>query len=788
MQATTPIFDLSSQPSPAVVSSARETNTAGDASHLNVLDEPQEWLMFSRSVDELPAYSGLWESQVVVSGMHCAGCSLKVEQALLASKGVVAARVSAASGRASVTWSAALTRPSKWMQTSNALGYRLQPASDAFSPDHSRQVTRLALWRWLVAGFCMMQIMMYATPTYFAAPGEITPDIVKLLRWASWVLSLPVILFSSRPFFEHAYRDLKQRSISMDLPVTLGIAITFMVSSAATFEPQGWWGQEVYFDSLTMFVFFLLTGRWLEQRLRDRTAGALGHLMQRIPDSVDRLLANGQFERVALRRLEVGDVVRVLPGEAFPADGSIVLGSTFADEALLTGESRPMPRALDSQVIAGSYNLSSAVQMRIEQVGKTTHYAQIVALMQQAAVDKPRLAVLADQIAKPFLMFVLLAAAGAAAFWWNTDPARALMAAVAVLVVTCPCALSLATPTAMLTSAGWLAKHGVLVRRLQAIESLVDIDTVVFDKTDTLTEAQMGLSAVHTRAGISELQALQLAFALAQHSLHPASRAVVVAYVAAHCGDSPIEVELTEVKEFAGQGLEGKFTEFYTPGCMSPLRLGSAKFCNVTASQSSGMQIVLADAAGYIARFDLDEVLRSDAQEAITALLAKGLDVQILSGDRALAVQRVASRLGICQVIADCTPQAKLAHLQALQQQGRKVMMVGDGLNDGPVLAAAHVSVALGNAVPLAQAQSDLVIPGAQLTVLPNMLLQATRTMGIVRQNLWWGAIYNALCVPLALAGWLPAWLAGLGMATSSLIVTANAARLAKASTLKKGI
>jgi P-type Cu2+ transporter len=777
MQATAPLFELPATSSPAFVSLSCNTAAAVDASHLTVLDEPQEWTSFSRSMDDLPAHTGLWESQVVVGGMHCAACSLKVEQALLAAKGVVAARVSAASGRASVTWSAALTRPSRWMQTSNSLGYSLLPACDAFAPDHNRQLARFALWRWLVAGFCMMQVMMYATPTYFAAPGEISPDIVQLLRWASWLLSLPVILFSCRPFFEHAYRDLKQRSVSMDLPVALGIVITFMVSTAATFEPQGWWGQEVYFDSLTMFVFFLLTGRWLEQRLRERTAGALGHLMQRMPDSVDRLLLNGQFERVALRRLEVGDVIRVRLGEAFPADGTIVWGNTFADEALLTGESRPVPRALDAQVIAGSFNLSSVVQVRIEQMGKATRYAQIVALMEQASVDKPRLAVLADRVAKPFLMFVLLAATGAAAFWWNTDPARALMAAVAVLVVTCPCALSLATPTAMLTSAGWLAKQGVLVRRLQVIESLADIDTVVFDKTGTLTEAQMGLCAVRTREGISIVQALELACALAQHSLHPASRALVVA----HGGEPLAGVVLTDVKECVGQGLEGRFAESLIPGCVSPLRLGSANFCDAVVAPSDSMQVVLADASGWLATFDLDEVIRPDAQAAVTALQAKGLNVQIFSGDRALAVQRVASRLGIAQMRADCTPQNKLAHLQALQQQGRKVMMVGDGLNDGPVLALAHVSIAVGKAVPLAQTQSDLVIPGAQLHMLPAMLHQAHRTMGIVQQNLWWAAIYNVACVPLALAGWLPAWLAGLGMATSSLIVIANAARLATA-------
>jgi P-type Cu2+ transporter len=752
-----------------------------DAHHLDFWDAPQQWPTFSRTSGDLRSDAGIWESQVLVGGMHCAVCALKVEQVLLRAKGVVAVRVSAASERASVTWSAALTRPSQWMAAAQALGYPLTPVDDAFSPNYSQQEARLALWRWLVAGFCMMQVMMYAVPGYFAAPGEITPDIVKLLRWASWVLSLPVVLFSCGPFFHNAFRDLKHRSISMDLPVALGIAITFAVSTAATFEPQGWWGREVYFDSLTMFVFFLLTGRWLEQRLRDRTAGALGHLMQRLPDSIDRQLANGQFERVALRRLNVGDVVRVLPGEAFPIDGTIVAGDTFANEALLTGESRPVPRRLGAQVIAGSYNLSTVVHVRIDQVGKATRYAQIVALMEQASVVKPRLAVLADRVAKPFLVFVLLAAAAAAGFWWYTDPARALMAAVAVLVVTCPCALSLATPTAMLTSAAWLAKRGVLIRRLQAIESLADIDTVIFDKTGTLTEAQMGLQAVCTREGISKAQALDLAAALAQHSLHPASRALV----SAHKADSQAGLQLTDVKEFAGQGLEGKFAELSISGCASPLRLGSARFCNSETSSGDGVQVVLADASGWIARFDLDEVVRSDAREAVSALLAKGLDIQILSGDHALAVQRIANRLGISQMRADCTPQEKLAHLWTLQQQGRRVMMVGDGLNDGPVLAAAHVSVALGNAVPLAQAQSDLVIPGAQLHVLPAVLQQSHRTMDIVRQNLWWAAIYNAICVPLALAGWLPAWLAGLGMATSSLVVIANAARLTGAPPLK---
>ena len=754
--------------------------------HLEVFDDPEDWAAFSRCVSA-SAGADQWESQLLVRGMHCAACSLMLEQALLAVKGVVAARVSAASGRASVTWSSALTRPSLWMTAPLALGYQLVPASDAFEARDSRQQHRLALWRWLVAGFCMMQVMMYAAPAYFAQPGDIAPDIEKLLRWASWVLCLPVMIFSSQPFFASALRDARHRSISMDLPVALGIAVMFAVSTAATFEPQGWWGREVYFDSLSMFVFFLLTGRFLEQRLRIRTAGSLGALMQRLQSSVERQTTDGHFERVATRRLRIGDIMRVMPGEAFVADGTLVAGDTLADEALLTGESRPVARGQGEQVMAGSYNLVNAVQVRVDRLGVDTRYAQIVALMERASVEKPRLAMLADKVAKPFLIFVLLAAALAALFWWRTDPSYALMAAVAVLVVTCPCALSLATPTAMLTTAGLLARNGVLVRHLQAIETLAGIDTIIFDKTGTLTDASMGVRGIQTRAGITGPMALQLAAGLARHSLHPASRALVNAAGGAGLSSA---VEVSQVKEHTGQGLEGQLADSALTSLIrisGKLRLGSARFCHVEATPSETMQVWLADELGWIARFELDESVRADAAQAVASLQKKGFELHLLSGDRNATAQHVASGLGFdaARVHGDCTPQTKLALMQALQQRGRKVLMVGDGLNDGPVLAAANVSIAVGLAVPLAQAQADFVMPGAQLMMLPAMLAHSRSTLRVVRQNLWWAAIYNAACVPLALAGWLPAWLAGLGMALSSLLVMANAARLAK---LKGGV
>ena len=743
-----------------------------------IYDEREIWSAFSQQIksSQYPSQLQVHQSFVVVRGMHCAACALTLETALCNVVGVLAAQVSAASSRASITWSASQTTPSVWMNAGLALGYTLFPAEDALSTANDRQQSRLALWRWLVAGFCMMQVMMYAAPTYFTQPGDITPDIVKLLRWASWLLSLPVMLFSCTPFFSNAWRDLLRRSISMDLPVAIGIGVTFAISTAATFEPQGWWGREVYFDSLTMFVFFLLTGRWLEQRLRIRTAGALGALMERLPASIQRQQPGGDFERVAVRSLNPGDVVRVLPGEAFPADGTVLSVGVLADEALLTGESRPVARDVGDSVMTGSYNVGSAALVRVDKLGADTCYAQIVALMARASLDKPRLAVLADKVAKPFLIFVLFAAAGAAAFWWRTDPAIALMAAVAVLVVTCPCALSLSTPTAMLTTAGLLARNGVLVRRLQAIESLSDIDTVIFDKTGTLTEASLRLKTVRTRSGITGNQALQWAASLAIHSLHPVSRSLVIS------ASNLSFFDVSNVKEFAGLGLEASFDENLpeADGLSGLLRLGSGRFCDADVAGKTGMCVYLSDNKGWLATFDFDENLRHGAVDAIAALQARGLTIYMLSGDTLDAAQRVAGQLGILNMQADCMPQTKLALMQALQAKGQKVMMVGDGLNDGPTLAAADVSVAVGPAVPLAQAQSDLVLPGAQLVMLPVMLDQAKRTLRIIKQNLAWAAVYNATCVPLALGGLLPAWLAGLGMALSSLLVVANAARLSR--------
>ncbi len=729
------------------------------------LDEPAEWEGFSRPVAGRP---GCWESHLAITGMHCAACTLTVEDALGRLPGVDGVEVNGAAALARVVWSPEQSRPSEWLAALRRAGYGALPAGDVLAAQPRRQAARLMLWRWLVAGFCMMQVMMYAYPAYIAEPGEIGADAVALLGWASWVLTLPVVLFSCTPFFSAAWRDVRNGRIGMDVPVALGVLIAFGASTAATFGGGG----EVWYDSVTMFVFFLLSGRLLELRLRDRTAGALEALMRRLPHSAERQGAGGAFERVPVRRLQPGDLIRVLPGEVIPADGSVEAGQSRVDEALLTGESKPLLRAPGQAVVAGSHNLSGAVEVRVTQTGQQTRYAGIVALMEQASLDKPRLAQLADRIASPFLLLVLLAAAGAAAWWWPAGPSHAIGIAVAVLIVTCPCALSLATPAATLAAAGALARRGVLVRRLQALEDLAAIDTLVFDKTGTLTEDRFGVSQVVTRPGADPAQVRQQAAALAGQSLHPASRAIAGSF-----GAGPWVAR--EVGEVAGRGVTGLVSD---GTAIAAMRLGSASFCGAPAvgDMGSGLQVHLADGEGWLASFDLDETLRPDAVAAVAELARLGIDVHMLSGDRVRAVARLAQRAGVAQFRGACTPEDKLARLQSLQRQGRRVAMVGDGMNDGPALARADVSVAIGQAVPLAQARADVVVPGGQLLAIAALLRQARRSRRIVRQNLAWAALYNAVSVPLAIAGAMPPWLAGLGMATSSLLVVLNSARLAR--------
>lgn len=746
-----------------------------------ILDTEEEWSRFSQP---LPASSKnspeLVQSNILLDGLYCAACSGIIEEGLKAKPGIVSCKVSLSKKRAVVVWSPEKTKPSEILTAVENLGYSANPASQMAFQQDAMKKNRAAFWRWLVAGFCMMQVMMYASPSYFTEPGEITPDIATLLNWASWLLSLPVILFSSSTFFNNAYRDLVSRKVSMDLPVALGILITFVVSTAATFDPSGWWGHVVYFDSLTMFVFFLLSARLIEAKLNSKTMGALEALVSRIPENTARLNPDGSFTRVINTQLKVGDVVRVNMGEAFPADGEIIVGQTQADESLLTGESTPIQKNLSDKVVAGSYNLGQSVQVKVVMLGESTQYGQIVNLINQAAIEKPRLSQLIDRIAKPFLIFVMLSAALAAALLWNEDHGKALMTAAAVLIVTCPCALSLATPAAMLASASSFVKCGILIKNIQAIESIADIDTVIFDKTGTLTEDHIAVTQVETKLGFSNEQALALAAHLAKHSTHPISRAIVAA-IGKNQPQNHEEISsiLKEMHEEIGAGIWATVIAANAFGIQGTLKLGSAKFCATKVTENQHQAVYLADDGGWLATFTLQEVMKQKALETVAELKNQLLAVALLSGDQVHTVQNTAAKIGITDFQAACTPQDKLAHLNKLKSQNKKVLMVGDGLNDGPILASAHVSIAMGKGVPLNHAHADYILLNGDISQIPALISHAKKTMTIIKQNMTWAIVYNLICIPLAFFGVLSAWLAGLGMAISSLVVICNALRLA---------
>ena len=754
-----------------------------------VLDDPDHWAAFSIPAPQSHqqgSSNGVWQSQVVVKGMHCGSCALNVERTLRAVPGVSQATVNGATHRAEVVWSANSVKPSQWLEALKAAGYEATPANDQAARHAGQKEVRRQMWRWAVAGFCMMQVMMYALPPYVSP--DISQEMLSLLRWAAWVLTLPVMFFSADVFTTAAWRDLKRGQISMDLPVALGVWVSFLVSTAAMFNPGGFWGDEVYFDSITMFVFFLLTGRWLETRLRERTAGSLEGLIQRLPPMVHRQRRDGAFDWVSLSMVSRGDTLQVKPGEVFATDGQLIDGHTLVEEALLSGESQPLERKTGDTVLAGSHNLRETVTVRVTAVGDATRYAEIVQLMQTASLHKPRLAALADRIAKPFLLIVLLTAVAAATWSWQTSPSKAMMAAVAVLIVTCPCALSLATPSAMLAAAGNLARQGVLLRDVQSLEAMSQVNAVVFDKTGTLTTDRMALQTLFTPAdpdgthpvSSQEPNALRaVASALAAQSWHPFARAVL------RWTDmqQPKDVHLSEVKEHVGEGVSAKVQQ---EGKVQMWRLGSLAFGQALAphaqvpEQAHAGQVHVFNEAGWQASWLFQEDLRDDAQATVARLHEAGVAVYLMSGDKPQAVHAVAKRLQIdpSHVYAGCQPADKLGYLKDLQATGQRVAMVGDGFNDMPVLAGAHASFAFGQAVPLAQAKSDVVVMGTSLMTVANTLSLAQKTMKVVRHNLAWAAAYNAICVPLAFMGYLPAWLAGLGMALSSIVVVAYSLQL----------
>ena len=752
------------------------------ASELDVLDDPIEQQRFTRWTEEADGQRHA-ESAFQLSGMYCAACAGIIESALAAVPGVEEASVNSASRRAMVRWNPAQTSPSVMVRAIRGAGYDAVPDAAASARELRRKERRQALWRVFVASFCAMQVMMFATPSYVAHGGELAPDLRQLLNWASWLVSIPVMAFSAGPFFKGAWASLRARRIGMDIPVALGLLVTFVASSGATFDPQGPFGHEVYFDSLTMFVSFLLAGRFLEMSARHRAAEALEDTLSRMPETALRLTGQGDaVETVSVLRLVKGDRVRVPVGAAFPADGPLEEGRTQADESLLTGESRPVEKRAGDEVVAGSVNLSAPVTMRVERVGADTRHEAIVAMMRDAMSQRPALARWADAWAGPFLWTVLALALGSGLVWTWVEPSRAVWVVVSVLIVTCPCALSLAAPSALVAAAGALARKGVMVQRLDALEALASMSRLYTDKTGTLTEERpqwartVLLQDGQEDADADSRELMRLAASLATWSTHPLSQSLAAAET------SGTRAVWRRVGEQPGAGLEGtdEHGVQWRLGALSWVQGAGVGELTSAAAAGDAPCVYFGRSGRPLARFEFDERLRPGVPEALAALQADGVQVGLLSGDLGARVQRIAQLLGLRDVHGDATPSLKRDVLAAAQAEGAVVGMVGDGINDAPVLARANVSFAMGQGALVSRANADAVIVSSRFEDLLLARRLARQAMRVVRQNLVWAALYNAACIPLAMLGYLPPWGAGLGMAMSSLLVVGNSWRIGR--------
>ena len=712
------------------------------------------------------------EAALLLEGITCAACTWLIEQHLKRLPGLLSVDINYSTLRARVRWDNATLHLSAILAAVSTIGYSAHPYDDAKREALAERERKRMLNRLWVAGLSMMQVMMYAVPVYLAGPDGIDDDFLWLLHWASMLLTLPVMLYSAQPFYRGFLRDMRLRRVGMDTPVTLAVVISFIASLWALLQHVG---HGIYFDSVSMFVFLLLGGRYLEGLARRKAGAATESLIKLTPAFAHRVNnwpTDRDAHEAAVSQLQTADVVLVKAGETLPADGQVIDGDSAVDEALLTGESLPQRKTPGDTVIAGSVNRDGPLYIQITQIGQNTRLAGIVRLLDAALAQKPRLAQLADRAAGWFVALLLLCALATYIGWRLAgQPEQALWHAVAVLIVSCPCALSLATPAALTAAAGNLAGRGVLVARGHALETLAHISDAIFDKTGTLSNGQLALHATLQLAQMTSDDALRLVQALERDSEHVIARAF-------GRGDNLPQAE--SLRNIPGHGVEGLVDR-------QRWRLGSIDFveqlagpCPTTDWQTNNTLIGLGGKHGWVALFALADSLRDDAAAMLAQLRRAGITTHLLSGDQPGAVAEVAQTLHIDHWQARATPEDKLAYVSALQQQGRRVLMVGDGINDAPVLARADVSIAMGCGTDVARYSGDMVLINNQLTQVTAAWRVARSTLHIIRENLGWAAAYNLAALPLAAAGYITPWLASLGMACSSLLVVGNALRLTK--------
>jgi Cu2+-exporting ATPase len=702
---------------------------------------------------------GADEVSVLVEGLRCSACSWLIERALSSIPGVRETGVNVAGKRVTIVWERQSIALSALLAAIAQLGYTPHPLDGKSLDDVAAREQRKALKRLIVAALGMMQAMMFAIVLYAGSLEGIDTPTRDFFRWIGLIVTLPVVLYSARPFFDGAWRELRARHPGMDTPVALAVALVFVASIIETVRG----GAHVYFDSASMFVFLLLGGRYLEMRARHRAADVVDALARLQPAIARRRTDCGELEDIGVQELDIGDHVVIGDGAVVPADGELTSAACRVDESLLSGESRPQRRRRGDRLIAGSVVIDGPAEIRVERLGADTTLSAIVRLIGQAQRQRPRWAHYGDRVAGYFVYGLLLATLATAAIWLFVDPTRAFAASLSVLVVACPCAFALAVPAALARASAVLAQRGVLVLKANALERLIRADHFVFDKTGTLSERTLELAAVVPLGSIPAAQCLALAARLEAGSTHPIAGAIRAA------AGNPGIPAAANLRNIAGCGVEGDIDG-------KRFRIGRAQFAVHGTDDDDA--VVLAGSGGVLAQFGLRETLRPDAVATLRALRSDGATVEILSGDSPRRVAALAERLDVDSHRARLSAQQKLERLAELRAAGKTVAVVGDGVNDAPALAAADLAVAIGAGADLAHCNADIVLAGDRLGGLMEARRIALTTRRIMRQNIIWALVYNAASVPLAVMGWVPPWLAAIGMSASSLAVIANSLRI----------
>ncbi len=705
----------------------------------------------------------LFTLHLMVDGLHCGGCVRRIERALAAEEGVESARVNLTTRRLVVSWHGAAAMASRLVEAVTREGYRATPYDPRRLAAGDAEAERRLLRALAVAGFAAGNVMLLSISVWAGEAYAMGAATRALMHWFSALIALPAIAYAGRPFFTSALGALRNRRTNMDVPISLGILLAAGMSLFETIRG----GPHAYFDSAVALLFFLLIGRYLDLRARGQARSAAARLLALGAEAVTVLTADGRRRVLPAASVAPGMTVLVAAGERIGIDGRVQAGRSEIDTSLITGESLPRAVGVGDPVFAGTINLSAPLRLETTAVGEDTLLAEIVRLMELAEQRRAQYVVLADRIARLYAPAVHGLALATFLGWtligglaWQT----ALLYAVAVLIITCPCALGLAVPAVQVIASGRLLRQGVLLKSATALERLAEVDTVVLDKTGTLTAGQPALD----RRRPLDQAALEVAASLAGASRHPLARAL--------CRAAPAVPVADGVEETPGQGL------VWRDGCGREVRLGSRGWCGVAAPEDAagGPELWLTRPGARPVRFGFSDPLRRDAAEVVAALERRGLAVELLSGDRPPVVAATARALGIETWQAACTPAAKSAHLERLASGGRKVLMVGDGLNDAPALAGAYVSASPASAVDITQTAADAVFQGELLAPVAATLEVARRARRLIRQNLALALAYNALAVPLAMLGLATPLVAAVCMSGSSLLVVGNALRLGR--------